>query len=45
MVLAGRPPAFYWRTLIEAGSAEEQPGAKDDGEEAEGEDTEWVYGG
>ena len=47
MVLARRPPAFHWRTLREsageeAGGAKGQPGARDDGERAEGEDIKWV---
>ena len=37
MFLARRPPAFHWRILREsgaeeAGGAEGQPGARDDGE-------------
>ena len=46
MLLARRPPAFHWRTLRESGGEEAgvegQPGARDGGEEAEGEDTEWA---
>ena len=48
MLLARRPPPFHWRTLRESGRGEEagsiegQPGARDGGEEAEGEDTEWA---
>ena len=37
MLLAQRPPAFHWRTLIESGGeetggAEGQPGAREGGE-------------
>ena len=51
MLLARRPPAFHWRTLTESGVEEEtggvegQPGAKNGGEKAEEEDTEWADGG
>ena len=51
MLLARRPPAFHWRTLREsdgeeeAGGEEGQPGARDGGKGAEGEDTEWADGG
>ena len=39
MLLARRPPAFHWRTLSQEGEeAEGQPGARDGGEGAEGED-------
>ena len=49
MLLAGRPPAFHWRTLRESGGEEEggvegQPGARVGGGE-EREDTEWSDGG
>ena len=51
MLLTGTPPAFHWRTQRETGGREEaggvegQPGARDSGEGAEGEDTEWADGG
>ena len=50
MLLACRPPAFHWKTQREsggeeAGGVEGQPGARDGGEGAEGEDTEWADGG
>ena len=50
MLLARRPPAFHWRTMRgsrreEAGGVGGQPGARDGGEGAEGEDTEWDDGG
>ena len=45
MLLARRSPSFHWRTLREsggedAGGVEGQPGARNGGEGAEGEDTE-----
>ena len=51
MLLARRPPTFHWRTLRESGGGEEaegvegQPGARDDGEGAEGEYIELADGG
>ena len=49
VLLARRPPAFHQRTLREsggeeAGGAEKQPGARDSGEGAEGEDIKWADG-
>ena len=49
MLLARRSPAFHRKTLREsggeeAGGIEGQPGARDGGEEAEEEDTEWADG-
>ena len=49
MLPSQRPPAFQWRTLIESGGKEAegvegQPGAKEGGEGAEEEDTEWADG-
>ena len=46
MLLVRRPPAFHWRTLRESGGGREgiegQPGARDGGGGAEGEDTKWA---
>ena len=43
VILARRPPAFHWRNLREeVGGVEEQPGARDGGEGAEGDDTKWA---
>ena len=49
MLLARRSPAFHWRTLKESGGEEAegvegQPGARDGGKGAQGEDTEWADG-
>ena len=50
MLLAQRPPAFYWRTLKESAEREEvggiegQPGARDGGEGAEEENTKCADG-